>query len=459
MSAQRAGDAKSRRQRDEQSERCVERAHRPALADGNEALHDAARDEQLRGDPDTADELQQHGGAEVPPARVPRHAPRLEHEARRAPQLPAAVRARRELVEGQCARLHLSEGRRWGREVVLCERLGRDYAEPMSTPAELQPGARVDARGSKYRLEVLRGPEMAPLLPLFHDAFGGRPFSLDWLTRKYACERDGLTGFACVAFDENGDAAGSVGVLPWGVRFGDRAETAGQMVDVASGSAHRGRGLFVLCAEMARQQCEAAGVGFLFGFPNEAAYPIWMKKLGYEHIHDLVVHDLAVRTAWVERAAAKAAPVRRAYERYVGRALARRSGGGDALQNSLLGEGFAGIDRDDAFHGYKTHFTGCRIIDVEGGRAWVGVRHGLLVGDFEALSEAQLVRSVRALRSLARRLGVHHVLFQASADTRFTSLLRPLFRASPGMPVIYRNLSSQIPSDKLRFSFGDFDNF
>ena len=99
-------------------------------------------------------------------------------------------------------------------------------------------------------------------------------------------------------------------MLPWGVRFGDHVEVAGQLIDVATGSAHRGRGLFAYLAEMVREECEAAGVGFLYGFANEAAFPIWVKKLGYEHTDDLVEYRLPVRTVPVERIARRTPTLR-----------------------------------------------------------------------------------------------------------------------------------------------------
>ena len=329
----------------------------------------------------------------------------------------------------------------------------------MTEQRDLRPGSTVEVRGETYRLAVLRGPEMAPLMPLFRDAFGRETFSPEWLTRKYACERHGVGGFACVAFTESGEAAGSVGVLPWPVRFGDRVEVAGQMVDVATGSAHRGRGLFVLCAEMAREMCETAGVAFLFGFPNEAAYPIWMNKLGYEHSDDLVERRLRIRTVWAERIARRAGAMRPLYERHVERTLSAYAAADPVLENSLLHEGFAGIDRDRSFHACKSSFAGSRVLALDGGRVWLSVRHGLLVGDLEASSYADLEKTERALERLARRLGVHQILFQASKNTRFSPFFADRFCTLPGMPVIYRNLRSQIPSEKLRFTFGDFDNF
>ena len=152
---------------------------------------------------------------------------------------------------------------------------------------------------------------------------------------------------------------------------------------------------------------------------------------------------------------ALAAPL---YERYVRRILSARSPADLVLANSLAREGFAGVARDRAFHSYKSVFTGSRVVALDGGRVWLNVRHGLLVGDLEASSTADMATTVRALRSLALRLGVHQILFQASKNTRFTSL-SDHFETIAGQPVIYRDLGSRIPVEKVRFTFGDFDNF
>lgn len=329
----------------------------------------------------------------------------------------------------------------------------------MTEPASPLPETTVELRGTAYRLTMLRGPQLASLLPLFHDAFGGREFSLDWLLGKYACERGAVGGFVCAAFTEDGQAAGSVGLLPWPVRFGDRTEIAGQMVDVATGSAHRGRGLFVRLAEAVREYCEASGVGFLYGFPNQEAYPIWIHKLGYAHVDDLVEYRLPVRTLWAERLARRVGPLRPLYERYVQRTLMAYAPADPVLENSLIREGFAGVDRDRSFHAYKSSFAGSRVLALEGGRAWLNPHHGLLVGDLEALTDVDLGTTCRALARLGTRLGVHQISFQASKDTRFSRALASRFRTFPGLPVIHRNLGSQIPVEKLRFTFGDLDNF
>lgn len=315
-----------------------------------------------------------------------------------------------------------------------------------------------ESKDAVYRLAALRGAELAPVLPLFRDAFG-KEFDADRLARKYACNAAGLPAFVAVAFAENGEAAGSVGVLPWPVRFGDRGEMAGQMVDVATGNEHRGRGLFVQLAEFARGLCESAGVAFLFGFPNEAAYPIWMNKLGYEHIHDLVEYRVPVRTLWAERVARRSRALTGFYERHVARTLRPYVPADPVLENSLVLEGFAGIGRDREFLAYKTAFNSSRVLAVDGGRVWVNLQHGVLIGDLEATSDADMARSLRALEKLARQLGLHQIVFQVSQGTRFSPFFDSRSRTLPGLPVIRRNLSSEIPAERLRFSFGDLDNF
>jgi len=318
-----------------------------------------------------------------------------------------------------------------------------------------------EAGGARYTLTVLRGADLAQLAPFYRATFGRREFAADWLARKYACSFGGVEAFSCVAFDERGEPAGAFGILPAPIRFGDRLEVGGQPVDAATGAAHRRRGLFVRLAEMARETCEAVGISFLYAFPHPAggSYPGFVNRLGYSHIDDLLEHRLSVRTPPVERIARRTPGIRRLYDGYADHVVARRRARDGVLGNSLLADGFAAVDRDPALHRYKERFAGSSVLAVPGGRIWARRGGALYLGDLEAATEADATRCADSLHGLARRLGIARVVFQASRETRFTTLLRARFRQGPGLAVVYRDLSSEIPHERLRFTFGDLDNF
>jgi GNAT superfamily N-acetyltransferase len=320
----------------------------------------------------------------------------------------------------------------------------------------------VEVRGTTYRLARVRGPEMGPLVPLFWKTFRRRDFNPDWLRKKYACERGGVEGFCCVAFSEGGQAVASLGMLPWPIRFGDRTEIAAQVVDGATHHEHRRRGLFTRLGEMARELCDSAGISFLFGFahPQGDSYPGLIRNLGYTHLDDsdLIEYRLPIRTFWMERVARRAGPLHLLYEQYLQKTLSAYRATDPVLDNSLLAEGFAATCRDRAFHDYKSSL-GNQVLAVDGGRVWLKVRLGLVPGDFEASSDAGMEKTVSVLQRLAVRLGLHQIIFHSSKGTRFSRFFADRFQTSPSLAVVYQNLRSQIPAERLRFTLGDLDNF
>lgn len=317
----------------------------------------------------------------------------------------------------------------------------------------------VEVGGTSYRLAYVRGTEMGPLVPLFSKVYQRPDFNLGWLKKKYACEYEGVGAFCCVAFTDAGQAVASLGILPWPMGFGKRTEIAAQLVDGATHGEHRHRGLFTRLEEMAREVCDSAGVSFLFGFahPQVGSYH-GLVRIGYKHIDDLVEYRLPIRTIWMERVARRAGPLRGVYERHLQRTLHSYQPVDSVLNNSLLSEGFAATRRDRAFYDYKA-FAGNRVLAVDGGRVWLKVRRGLLVGDLEASSEADMGRTVGALEGIAVRLGIDQILIQPSKDTRLSRLFAERFQPHPSLAVVYQNLRSQIPAEKLRFTLGDHDNF
>ncbi|MCP9485235.1 MAG: hypothetical protein MSC30_05215 [Gaiellaceae bacterium MAG52_C11] len=314
------------------------------------------------------------------------------------------------------------------------------------------------SRGETYRIAVLHGREIEVISPLLLEVFGPRGFTPEWVRRKYACERDGRRAFACVAFAADGHPVATVGALPWPMRYGERTELATQLADCATSPAHQGRGLHVRLVQLVHEVSASAAMTFVFRFSNDLSFAITTSKLGYTPLEDLVEYDRPVRTAWAERVARRAA-LGAAYDRRFERLTERHVDHGPPFASSALTEGYAGVDRDQAFFDYKAEFEGSRVLRLEGARVWLRVRHGVLVGDMDADSDEELGRGLDALERLGRRLGVHRILFQASPDIRLSRYLGTRFPQARTRHISCFDLSSKIPRDALRFTFGDIDTF
>jgi predicted N-acetyltransferase YhbS len=314
------------------------------------------------------------------------------------------------------------------------------------------------SRGETYRIAVLYGPEIEVVSPLLLEVFGPRGFTPDWVRRKYACERDGARAFACVAFAADGRPVAVVGALPWPMRYGERRELATQLADCATSPAHQGRGLHVRLVELVHEVSAAAGMTFVFRFSNDLSFAITTSKLGYTPLDELAEYNWPVRTVWAERVARRIGQGA-AYDRHVERVTHPLLDAEPPLASTVLAEGHAGVDRDRAFFDYKEAFGGSRVVNLDGARVWLTVRHGLQVGDMDADTDEELGRGLDALTRLARRLGVHRLLFQAAPDIRLSRFLATRLPQTRTRHISCFDLSSKIPSHSLRFTFGDIDTF
>jgi GNAT superfamily N-acetyltransferase len=313
-------------------------------------------------------------------------------------------------------------------------------------------------RNETYRIAVLYGRELEVISPLLVEVYGRREFTPDWVRRKYDCERDGARAFACVAFAQDGRPVANVGAIPWSFRHGEHVELAAQLADSATAPAHQGRGLHVRLMQLLHEVCAAAGMTFVLRFSNALSFAITTTKLGYTPLDDLVEYDWGVRTAWIERVARRGG-LGGAYDRRFERLTAPHLDPTGVLASSVLAEGYAGVERDRAFFDYKETFGGSRVLTLDEASIWLAVRHGLLVGDMTAPSDRALGRGLDQLEHLARRLGVHRILVQASGDIRLSRYLATRRPEARRRRASYFDLGTKLPADALRFTLGDLDTF
>ena len=317
-------------------------------------------------------------------------------------------------------------------------------------------GDTVHIEGTHYRLARFSDSNIAALLPLYRTVFRKDP-GRDWLSKKYSTDYIGIRDLGYIAFTEDGDAVSSFGMLAWPMRFGDRTELAGQAMDVMTHPQHQRRGLFSILGEKTTTLCESEGLSFVYAFPNQESLPGFLNRLGYIHLGNLAQYRLPVTTFPLERIARRLGMANGLYRRYTQRLL-RRYPLTATLENSVLSNGFAGTNRDEAFFNYKT-FAGSRVHDIDGCRVWLKIARGIMIGDIENKPEPDLERALRAIKGRAFRLGIDQILFQISEDTRLSRFFADRFTSLSPLAIVYRNFRSEIPPGKLKFTFGDLDNF
>jgi GNAT superfamily N-acetyltransferase len=315
-----------------------------------------------------------------------------------------------------------------------------------------------ESRDATYRIAVLYGREIQVISPLLVEVYGRRAFTPDWVRRKYDCERDGARAFACVAFAPDGRPVATVGAIPWPFRYGAYVELAAQLADSATSPAHQGRGLHVRLMQLLHEVCAAAGMTFVLRFSNALSFSITTTRLGYTPLDDLVEYDWPIRTPWVERVARRVG-LGDAYDRRFERLTASHLDPGVALASSVLAEGYAGVERDRAFFDYKEAFGRSRVLTLDDASVWLALRHGVLVGDMTAPSDRALGRGLDELERLARRLGAHRILVQASGDIRLSRYLATRLPETRRRRVSYFDLGTKLPAEALRFTLGDIDAF
>jgi GNAT superfamily N-acetyltransferase len=91
--------------------------------------------------------------------------------------------------------------------------------------------------------------------------------------------------------------AGFYMVWPMPLTDGRRVVSGGQSIDTMTSPDHQGRGIFTRLAAACYRLCAESGMEVLFGAPNAASYPGFMRRLSWDHPCDIVTCGLPLSLA------------------------------------------------------------------------------------------------------------------------------------------------------------------
>ena len=119
---------------------------------------------------------------------------------------------------------------------------------------------------------------------LYRLCFGVMP-SPAYIRWRYLDTPTGLTP-TMLAFDKE-ICVGCYALWPTGLLLDGRHVSGGQAIDSMTHPDYRGRGLFVEVAERCYDNLRQLGYQALYGFPNDSAYSVRVRRLNWDHVTDI----------------------------------------------------------------------------------------------------------------------------------------------------------------------------
>ena len=308
-----------------------------------------------------------------------------------------------------------------------------------------------------YRIERISPENIYDLIPLYRDVFGIK-VTRQFIEKKYDTAYLGVGYYGHLAYDEQGKPTGYYGAIPFLIEWEGKKVIGAQSGDAMTHPDHAGQGLFTRLGNLTDDLLKKEGIEFVYGFPNQNSYYGYTKKLHWEHREDMSRFNLKVRTLPLEKLSRRLGWMRSWYLNYRDRVLRPYRSDARALDSSVISDGFGGTCRNEDFFRYKS-FLGNAIYQIGPCKVWMKVEGGMLIGDMEQKSDTEMDQCVKLLQKLAWRLGVTEIILQFSPGSAPANYFSTRYPTLPSWAIGYKNYTSELPLDKLRFTYGDLDTF
>lgn len=255
--------------------------------------------------------------------------------------------------------------------------------------------------------------------------------------------------------EEDDEPAGYYGVFPCQFIFQNQVYYAAQSGDTMTHPNHRKKGLFVTLAKKTYEKAKEIGVNFVFGFPGEASYYGFVKKLDWTHTHDIFKYSFlapCIPYALIQRVISPKflidwygfilKPLKSSTYPY--------SNDNSPTPHLLRNNDF--YDYKDKKGNYNIKFLGVNI--------WFQIKgYNLIIADV-AINNYTPSQIIFKLRVLAFFLGLPRIQFHVSENSNLNLFLRGKYKNTKGLAIGYTNLlEHDLPLDKLNFTYSDFDTF
>jgi hypothetical protein len=308
---------------------------------------------------------------------------------------------------------------------------------------------------SGYHIERISETRLKDIETLYEAVYGHKS-SKNYFLKKYNTAFTGTQYIGHIAYDQENIPIAFFNVIPCLIQYNDKIILSAQATDAMSHPLYRYKGLFEQLANATFDLCKATGIKLLFGFPNQNSYHGLVYKLQWRVIENLQLFVIPVKTFPFE-SLLRNIGAKKIYNKYTQWSLRKHQTSQHGLSNPLITEGFAGIYRDNEYLEYKS-YSDTQVIQVGKTKVWIAIKNNLILGDLD-VTEEDFDKVMVTINQIAKQLGLSGISFQTSPGTRLHALFASKYKPTTSFPVIFFDLDSGIPSDKLKFTFADIDIF
>jgi hypothetical protein len=309
----------------------------------------------------------------------------------------------------------------------------------------------------EYRVVRLSREHLADLMWL-HEQVYGVVMPADYFLKKYDTAYTGVEYAGLVAYNADNTPVAYYGVIPCFIEREGEVILAAQSADTMTHPGFRFKGMFVELSLQTFELCKQLGIRLIFGFPNQNSYHGAVNKLEWKMTESMEYFTIPVKTIPLQAICSKTKWLNKCYRAYSRWLLRKKISDNAIVRNTFTKEGFATLQRSEAYANYKTYSPG-KVIRVKNALVWLSGKPGMLIGDIAAVNEPNFDQLIRSLKKTAAWLGIREIQFHSSPGTKIHALFSEKYKARPSYPVLFQDFGSTIPPEQVKFTFADIDIF
>jgi hypothetical protein len=313
-----------------------------------------------------------------------------------------------------------------------------------------------------YKFEILTDSSFEILVPLYKKAFGKEISSFE-LAKKYDTSKIcSIKNIGYLAFNKKGEAIGFYGLLPCYSSNGKERVLVAQSADTLVDPNLERNKVFLELAQRTHEFCKENGIKAIYGFPNMFSFPMFIKKIGWTHIHNIEAYHSKVRCLPFLRVIKFFKLKGDFFEAYQAKIIQSISHKTKKIDSILCGDSEYSIEKSSKFIEYKSNYNSVKyFINLNGIDLWVKLSPMFLqVGDLSYCSESDFKQLNKDLSKLCFRLGIPHFRFHISSQTYLHKLLKQsLSKLDLEYPAGGISFDENFDINELNFIMADNDTF